>query len=245
MNQEKLLADIKKLVGDDAYDKLAAQLTQNVTHDMVHQLLSKAATTDAERTNIECLVNNMAIEDVRNYNDNVEHSKMVDLVKKTLKCNYEDMQVQYVDDMGKVTVQLYHPDNSKILVLREVWPIMAIDQNSKFQMMDVPVFKENANKVMEFYKSLKLDLSTPQSDLFYNTLTGITLKHFHINYRIYFVYNDKSMCFGFNDYEMVDVCNVCSRISYLQCSRCKQAKYCSRECQKKQWSTHKSECVEN
>lgn len=37
-------------------------------------------------------------------------------------------------------------------------------------------------------------------------------------------------------------CNFPAHTELKQCSRCKQVKYCSRECQKTHWSAHKSDC---
>jgi hypothetical protein len=37
-------------------------------------------------------------------------------------------------------------------------------------------------------------------------------------------------------------CQVCSQEADLQCSICKSVTYCSRDCQKKHWSTHKNIC---
>ena len=34
----------------------------------------------------------------------------------------------------------------------------------------------------------------------------------------------------------------CSNAATLRCSRCKNIWYCSKECQKKHWSTHKKQC---
>lgn len=38
-------------------------------------------------------------------------------------------------------------------------------------------------------------------------------------------------------------CYMCEGESKYFCSRCKKVKYCSAECQKKHWTTHKTECV--
>ena len=41
-----------------------------------------------------------------------------------------------------------------------------------------------------------------------------------------------------------EVCSVCSKQGAKKCSRCKFQFYCSKECQKKDWKTHKSICRE-
>ena len=41
-----------------------------------------------------------------------------------------------------------------------------------------------------------------------------------------------------------EVCSVCSKEGAKKCSRCKTQFYCSKECQKKDWKTHKSICRE-
>jgi len=40
-------------------------------------------------------------------------------------------------------------------------------------------------------------------------------------------------------------CVVCGNPSKQRCSKCKQAKYCSRDCQAGHWSEHKQKCVNN
>lgn len=40
-------------------------------------------------------------------------------------------------------------------------------------------------------------------------------------------------------------CNVCSKPASKQCSKCQQAKYCSADCQRAHWKTHKTECGKN
>ena len=37
-------------------------------------------------------------------------------------------------------------------------------------------------------------------------------------------------------------CAVCEKLAKCLCSGCKHVFYCSRECQKKHWSSHKEEC---
>lgn len=39
------------------------------------------------------------------------------------------------------------------------------------------------------------------------------------------------------------VCHVCNEKSSLICSRCEVVAYCSQECQRKAWPTHKKTCV--
>ncbi len=39
------------------------------------------------------------------------------------------------------------------------------------------------------------------------------------------------------------ICKVCQKVSTSQCARCRQVTYCSRECQKANWKTHKVQCV--
>eukprot|EP01118_Nematostelium_gracile_P000375 TRINITY_DN1039_c0_g1_i1.p1 TRINITY_DN1039_c0_g1~~TRINITY_DN1039_c0_g1_i1.p1 ORF type:complete len:211 (-),score=65.96 TRINITY_DN1039_c0_g1_i1:54-686(-) len=40
-------------------------------------------------------------------------------------------------------------------------------------------------------------------------------------------------------------CAVCDKkgVGFPKCSRCKEVFYCSRDCQKKDWATHKSNCI--
>jgi len=40
-------------------------------------------------------------------------------------------------------------------------------------------------------------------------------------------------------------CSVCVKQTTLVCNRCKTARYCSRECQRKHWSAHKPTCAIN
>ena len=40
----------------------------------------------------------------------------------------------------------------------------------------------------------------------------------------------------------VGVCPVCSKNADNRCTACRKIFYCSRECQKKDWKTHKLEC---
>jgi hypothetical protein len=40
----------------------------------------------------------------------------------------------------------------------------------------------------------------------------------------------------------VSMCNVCSKLTDLRCTVCKNAKYCSRACQKVDWKKHKIRC---
>ena len=42
---------------------------------------------------------------------------------------------------------------------------------------------------------------------------------------------------------VVNLCGNCGKSGELQCSRCKNVHYCSGDCQKAQWKTHKSSCV--
>ena len=43
--------------------------------------------------------------------------------------------------------------------------------------------------------------------------------------------------------DYVDACNVCGvRGQLMRCSKCKQAKYCSREHQVEDWKTHRTVC---
>jgi hypothetical protein len=50
--------------------------------------------------------------------------------------------------------------------------------------------------------------------------------------------------------EMKEKCRACGRDEakeggkLLMCTRCKKAKYCSKDCQKGDWKTHRMECVE-
>ncbi len=39
------------------------------------------------------------------------------------------------------------------------------------------------------------------------------------------------------------VCAVCGNAAKSKCSRCKTRRYCSPECQKRDWATHKESCV--
>jgi hypothetical protein len=43
----------------------------------------------------------------------------------------------------------------------------------------------------------------------------------------------------------MNICNVCQKPSTLRCSKCRQAYYCSKECQKKDWKLHKKSCGKN
>ena len=45
-----------------------------------------------------------------------------------------------------------------------------------------------------------------------------------------------------NSAPMVATCTVCNKQAKFVCSRCKLWRYCSAECQKKHWSTHKKCC---
>ena len=38
------------------------------------------------------------------------------------------------------------------------------------------------------------------------------------------------------------VCNKCGNPGTLRCSKCKKVYYCSKECQKSDWKTHKLSC---
>ena len=47
---------------------------------------------------------------------------------------------------------------------------------------------------------------------------------------------------------VVPKCNSCNRLqtsseSFSKCGRCKEMFYCGRECQKKGWSSHRSNCM--
>lgn len=48
-----------------------------------------------------------------------------------------------------------------------------------------------------------------------------------------------------NNKENVPECKVCKNPSKDRCSRCKKARYCSRECQVSDWPTHKQMCASN
>ena len=39
-------------------------------------------------------------------------------------------------------------------------------------------------------------------------------------------------------------CYVCGKKSKFRCSKCKQVKYCSTECQRAHWAVHLKECVD-
>ena len=39
------------------------------------------------------------------------------------------------------------------------------------------------------------------------------------------------------------ICAQCSNLGTLRCAKCKQAHYCSKECQKAHWATHKKTCT--
>ena len=59
--------------------------------------------------------------------------------------------------------------------------------------------------------------------------------------------NHKVLCNELNQMSMSlakDVCSVCSREGARRCSRCKLKYYCSRECQNKDWKSHKAICEE-
>ncbi|GBC07966.1 hypothetical protein RclHR1_07820001 [Rhizophagus clarus] len=43
----------------------------------------------------------------------------------------------------------------------------------------------------------------------------------------------------------MNICNVCQKSSTLKCSRCHQTFYCSKDCQKKDWKSHKKSCGKN
>ena len=40
----------------------------------------------------------------------------------------------------------------------------------------------------------------------------------------------------------IGTCAQCDRCGNLRCGKCKQVHYCSKECQKAHWATHKQEC---
>jgi hypothetical protein len=42
----------------------------------------------------------------------------------------------------------------------------------------------------------------------------------------------------------IGLCNVCGKVAYNVCSKCKLIFYCSKECQKIGWKTHKLVCIE-
>lgn len=44
------------------------------------------------------------------------------------------------------------------------------------------------------------------------------------------------------DEELQLVCAVCLKPAQSRCSKCHVTKYCSRECQQQDWSTHKIKC---
>ena len=45
------------------------------------------------------------------------------------------------------------------------------------------------------------------------------------------------------DINTVHACNVCdSETNLKRCARCKKVAYCSRNCQKKDWKTHREKC---
>lgn len=41
----------------------------------------------------------------------------------------------------------------------------------------------------------------------------------------------------------MNLCNKCAEVSKLRCSKCKNVKYCSTECQKADWKNHKKKCT--
>lgn len=46
-----------------------------------------------------------------------------------------------------------------------------------------------------------------------------------------------------SDYDKVfPVCRVCQQTATYRCSKCRQAWYCSRACQVKDWKEHKQQC---
>ena len=49
---------------------------------------------------------------------------------------------------------------------------------------------------------------------------------------------------GIEELEDSDVghCPMCKKVAENKCTACKEVFYCSRECQKKHWKTHKIEC---
>ena len=40
-------------------------------------------------------------------------------------------------------------------------------------------------------------------------------------------------------------CQVCGDVGNKKCARCLNARYCSRECQAKDWKTHKTVCTKS
>ena len=40
----------------------------------------------------------------------------------------------------------------------------------------------------------------------------------------------------------IGTCAQCDRVGDMRCKKCKQVHYCSKECQKAHWATHKQEC---
>lgn len=43
---------------------------------------------------------------------------------------------------------------------------------------------------------------------------------------------------------MQRVCTFCNLASRFRCGKCKDSRYCSKECQSKDWKNHKNNCKE-
>ena len=54
-------------------------------------------------------------------------------------------------------------------------------------------------------------------------------------------YNDDSVGYGYEQCHS-EGCYTYDKNNLLKCSGCKVVKYCSRECQKKDWARHKKDC---